>query len=148
MPDRPDPPDRAPSKGASPIAPGLYVGGWADAAEFTGTRFCVLDDLPEGLPPAEVHVPIYDPARDRPIVENLDRLARLVADARERGEPVLIFCGHGIRRGPLAGAWVLHRLEHLSLNDAYRRVEAARPQAERVERWIRDRRDLEMDRPG
>jgi hypothetical protein len=121
---------------ASRIAPGVFVGGWADAHGFQGTRFCVLDEVPDAPLPAEVHLPIYDEAKDEAIRGNLDRLADLVEQARARKEPVLIFCGHGVRRGPLGGAWYLHRHERIPLAEAYARLRAVRPQAESVEAWV------------
>ncbi|MGI0055243.1 MAG: dual specificity protein phosphatase family protein [Thermoplasmata archaeon] len=120
---------------ASEIAPGVFVGGWKDATGFPGTRFCVLDEVPAGTIPAEAHIPIYDGAEDAPIRANLDRLARRVDSARARGEPVLLFCGHGVRRGPLAGAWYLHRHDHISLDAAFERLGEIRPQTEHVSQW-------------
>ncbi len=106
---------------ASPqeISPGVFLGGWNDALKFTGKKFCVLDEAPDDMPPA-VHVTIYDETKDAPIVPNLDRVASEMNSARRAHEPVLVFCGHGVRRSPLAAAWYLHRYEKLSLEEAYR----------------------------
>ena len=95
-------------KGPSEIAPGVFVGGWKDALRFEGARFCVLDEAPPDMPPA-THIPIYDEATDRPNTKNLDRLAGAMHASKQKGEPVLVFCGHGIRRSPLGGAWYLRR---------------------------------------
>jgi protein-tyrosine phosphatase len=131
---------RAPSapkaaSGAQEVAPGIFLGGSKDAAAFDGRRFCVLDEAPDGLPES-THIPIYDETRDAPIVPNLDRLADDVHRARGAGEPVLIFCGHGVRRSPLATAWYLHRYEQLSLAAAYDRIRAVRPKIETADEWI------------
>jgi len=117
------------------IAPGVYLGGWDDAVKFSGQRFCVLDEEPEGMPPG-THVPIYDDSKDAPIVPNLDRLVAAMRAARRAGEPVIVFCGHGIRRGPLGAAWYLHRAEKLSLDQAYERIRAVRPKVETAREWI------------
>lgn len=122
--------------GASEIAPGVFVGGWKDAEQFAGTRLCVLDDPPAQPLPGMVHVPIYEEPGDQVIPANLDRVAELAKAARGRGEPVLLFCGHGIRRGSLAGAWYLHRSERIPLATAYERVRSARPQIETLEQWV------------
>jgi protein-tyrosine phosphatase len=122
-------------KGASEIAPHVFIGGWKDAADFVGTRFCVLDELPEGMPTA-THVPIYDEKTGTPQVRNLDRVAAAIDAAREKGESVLVFCGHGVRRSPLAGAWYLHRTEKLSLDAAYDRILKVRPKVERAAAWV------------
>jgi len=121
---------------ASQIAPGVYVGGWDDAVRFEGTRVCVLDEVPDEKLPAEAHVPIYDDVKDRPIRDNLDRVADLVDAARAKNQPVLLFCGHGIRRGSLAGAWYLHRHDGISLDAAFDRVRAARPKIQHVKDWV------------
>jgi protein-tyrosine phosphatase len=128
---------RRPKVPASPqeISPGVFLGGWNDAVRFAGTRFCVLDDAPEDMPPA-THVRIYDEAKDEPIVANLDRLAKEMAAARRKDEPVLVFCGHGVRRSPLAAAWYLHRQEKLPLDEAYARILAVRPKVETAREWI------------
>ncbi len=124
------------------VAPGVFLGGWKDALRFTGKRFCVLDEAPEDMPPA-THVPIYDEAKDAPIVPNLDRLAAEMAAARRGNEPVLVFCGHGVRRSPLAAAWYIHRSEKLPLERAYERIRALRPKVETAQDWIGNCEKLE-----
>ncbi|MCI4336143.1 MAG: dual specificity protein phosphatase family protein [Thermoplasmata archaeon] len=121
---------------ASLIAPGVYVGGWDDAVAFEGTRICVLDEAPKEKPPAESHLPIYEEKGDRPLIENLDRVWHQVDVARSKDQPVLLFCGHGIRRGSLAGAWYLHRHEGLSVDAAYAKVKAVRPKIQHAREWI------------
>jgi protein-tyrosine phosphatase len=128
---------RKPSSNPAEVSPGIFVGGFKDAAGFVGARFCVLDERPEELDelPGTTHVPVYDEASDSPRRENLDRLASLVKAAHDRKEPVLLFCGHGVRRSPLAAAWYLHRTESLSLDEAYERLAAARPGVQHVREW-------------
>jgi len=135
-PSRPKPKAVKPH-GPSEIAPGVFVGGWNDALTFRGSRFCVLDEEPDDMP-AATHIPIYDESSGAARRPNLDRLAREIAAARERGEPVLVFCGHGVRRSPLGGAWYLHRAENLSLDRAYERVRAVRPRVETPSAWMGD----------
>jgi hypothetical protein len=128
---------KQPSAKSSPqeIAPGVFLGGWNDAAGFEGIRFCVLDEAPSDMP-AEAHISVYDGARDGPDMDHLERLAREVQAARDRGGKVLIFCGHGVRRGPLGAAWYLHRHENLSIDEAYERIRAVRPKVEHAREWI------------
>ena len=127
---------------ASEILPGVFVGGWSDAEKFVGQRVCVLDELPDSGAPAERHFPIYDEAHDRPIRENLDHVAAFVEAARANHQPALMFCGHGIRRASLAGAWFLHRHEGITLDEAYARVRAVRPKIEHVKDWVGDWKGL------
>lgn len=140
---RPRSPGSTPNvEGPSEFAPGLFVGGWKDARCFEGCRFCVLDEAPEMMPPA-THIPIYNERRGRADPANLDRLAEAMRKAREQGQPVLVFCGHGIRRSPLGAAWYLHRTEGLTLEEAYARVAAARPGIERAGDWVGNAEELE-----
>jgi protein-tyrosine phosphatase len=124
------------------IAPGVFVGGWKDAVSFSGSRFCVLDEAPDDMPPA-THIPIYDDVTDRAIVTNLDKIADAMEVARSKGEPVLVFCGHGVRRSPLAAAWYLHRIRKLPLDRAYERIRSVRPKVERAQDWIGHPENLE-----
>ena len=55
-----------------------------------------------------------------------------------------MFCGHGVRRSPLAAAWYLHRNENLSLDDAYARIRAVRPKVETAQDWIGNWKKLEQ----
>ena len=119
----------------SQLLPGVFVGGWKDAVDFAGARFCVLDEEPDDMP-AGVHLAIYDGENDRPNRANLDRLAELAEKARAKGEPVLFYCGHGVRRGPLAGAWYLHVHERIPLEEAYARLREVRPGIESVGEWV------------
>jgi protein-tyrosine phosphatase len=135
-------PKNAARAGPSEFAPGVSVGGWKDAVEFQGARFCVLDELPDDMP-AATHMRIYDGAADRAIPKNLDDLARAMEREHAKGTPVLVFCGHGVRRSPLAAAWYLHRAEGLSLTEAYERVRAVRPKIEEAKAWIGDTTNLE-----
>lgn len=128
-------PPRPEAPGPSEIAPGVFIGGWNDALAFDGARFCVLDEAPDDLP-AATHVPIYDERTGRANRRNLDRLATEIARARARGASVLVFCGHGVRRSPLAGAWYLHRAEKISLDAAYDRIRAVRPKVEVARAWL------------
>lgn len=146
-PKRAEPSRRKPT--ASEIAPGIFVGGWKDAASFEGARVCVLDEKPEelGQLAGAEHLPIYDGAKDAPILANLDRVADLMHAAHVRGAPVLVFCGHGVRRGSLGGAWYLHRYERLSLEKAFDQIEAVRPQIQRPSEWMRGWKVLESPAP-
>jgi hypothetical protein len=125
------------ARAGSEIVPGLFVGGSAEAARFSGTKICVLDHAPAGTE-FSAHVPIYDAATDRVLPEALDRVSQLIADAQKRGEPVLVFCGHGVRRSPLSVAWHLRRTQQLSLDEAYARLRAVRPIVEDARDWVGD----------
>jgi len=145
MPARPSTTPRKPARTkptAAEVRPGLFVGGWGDAQKFSGTKFCVLDEAPPDMP-AATHVAIFDEATEEPIVSSLDQLSELISAARTREEPVLVFCGHGVRRSPLAVAWHLHRSESIPLDDAFDRIRAVRPFIEPVHAWAKGWKVLE-----
>lgn len=129
-------------KSPSEIAPGVFVGGWNDSTAFEGARFCVLDEAPTEIPTA-THVQIYDETTERASVQQLDRLAEAMRAARSSGQPVLVFCGHGVRRAAQGGAWFLRRSEELTLDEAYDRVRAVRPQIEHARAWVGNAHELE-----
>jgi len=142
MPVPPLPRGSEPPPTASEVAPGVFVGGWSDAALFSGEKVCVREEAPEGM--AHVtHLPVYDETRGEPIRENLDRVADVIDTARANDRPVLVYCGHGVRRGPLAAAWYLHRYEGLTLDEAFARIAAVRPQIEPVTKWAKRWRSLD-----
>lgn len=122
------------------------MGGWSDAVKFEGRRYCVLDERPEGELPADEQLAIYDEGADAPILANLDRVNGLVEAARKAGEPVLLFCGHGVRRSPLAAAWYLHRHDGIPLSEAYARIREVRPGVEEAREWIGHWESLESAR--
>ena len=127
---------------ASEIAPGVFVGGWKDALRFEGARFCVLDDAPSDMPPA-THVPIYSETTRIAKLETLDRRAAGMHAARTEGASVLVFCGHGIRRSALGGAWYLHRVVGLPLDRAYDKVRSVRPKVQHAREWVDNATELE-----
>ena len=122
----------------SEVVPGLFVGGWKESLGFEGRRICVRDDGDEPSDPTDLHVPVYDGAAQRPNRENLDRVADAIDQARSAGRPVLVYCGFGQRRSPLAVAWYLHRHEGWDLEEAYARVRSVRPGVEHFREWVGD----------
>ena len=124
-----------PGVGPSEIAPGVFVGGARDATGFDGFRICVRDEL-EGSAPAEMRCPVLLPDGSGADRSHLERIALETARQRSAGRPVLIYCGQGSRRGPLAGAWYLRAAFGLSLHEAFRKIRSVRPQAEHPQEWL------------
>jgi protein-tyrosine phosphatase len=119
----------------SEVVPGLFVGGRPDAAGFDGFRLSVLDD-PGDSTPAEAHIPILTGEDGGVDPVALDRAAETIDAALREGRRVLVYCGHGARRSPLAVAWYLHRRRGLSLSDAYVALRTARPRVEPASSWL------------
>ena len=121
---------------ASEVVGGLFVGGEPDSLRFEGARICVRDQDAPPTRSSDVHLPVYDPVLRQPIRENLDRVADRIEQSRAEGRPVLVYCGFGHRRAPLAAVWYLHRVLGIGLDEAYDRVRVVRPGVEHVRRWI------------
>jgi len=51
--------------------------------------------------------------------EALDRVAHIINGAIRLKKNVLVHCGAGLERSPLAVAWYLRNKKHISFNDAY-----------------------------
>jgi histidinol-phosphate aminotransferase len=66
----------------------------------------------------------------------LDAIARTIDVYLAQGKRVVVHCGEGVERAPLAVAWWLHRRQGLSLDEAYQVVRNARPQACDRQEWI------------
>jgi hypothetical protein len=124
----------------SEIVPGqLYLGRVQDAFQFPGVVVCVLEQRGD-WPPTVVHVPILSHEDDgtvRADPHQLDQVAELARAAFEHDEPVAIVCGEGIERSGLGAAYVLHKLRHLSLPDAYLLVRERRPIVQERLDWAR-----------
>jgi atypical dual specificity phosphatase len=119
----------------SEIIPGLFVGGRADAAGFQGIRICVLDNAGDESP-AEARIPILT-AKDRGADRAaLDKVAARIQEALRHRDRILVYCGYGVRRSPLAVAWFLHRTRGHSLDDAYQIVQKGRAETEPAYRWL------------
>lgn len=130
---------------ASEIVPGLYVGSLEDAVYWAKSRplvqlIYVHEDLAPGvgpLPESTLHLPFLTPADSANLsadVERLEAIAEKVDGILNCGRGVLIHCGTGVERAPLAAAWFLYRRRGMSLDDAYELIRSARP-------FIADRRD-------
>jgi protein-tyrosine phosphatase len=129
---------------ASEVVPRLFVGGRADAPAFRGVRISVLEDLGDPTP-AEVRIPILVAANGGADRRALDRAADVIAGALRGDQPVLVYCGHGVRRSPLAVAWFLHRRRGLSFDAAYAALQAQRPEVEPASGWLSNWRELVRD---
>lgn len=130
------------------ILPGLFIGDFADAqTPFDGFIFNVLENPPEmkmyrypenvGWIPilryrqTEFGVEVYaDPGA-------LDSAAINIAAALVSHKRVLVHCGGGIERSPLAVAWFLVTQWGYTMDDAYRLIASKRPQVQRRDYWIK-----------
>ena len=84
-----------------------------------------------------VHIPIYDPETGRARFEEIEKVVSLVSAALRSGDQdVLVSCGSGTERSPLAIAWYLHRTEGLDVSAAYSDISGKRPQVQPRLEWL------------
>ncbi len=115
------------------IVPNLYVGNQDDARYFDGSILCVSDVKPFQEPPRAIWLPILSDGRADQ--HQLDASTAIIAGALRSGQPILVHCGAGIERSPLAVAWYLAR-HGMSLDDAYKLLRSKRPEVQDRRGWL------------
>ena len=70
----------------------------------------------------------------------LDRLAKLIDKTMTDDDitKVVVHCAMGMERSPLTVVWYLHSYQDMSLDEAYKMVQAARPVAVDRRYWIKE----------
>ncbi len=129
---------------ATEILPNLFLGDLADAQRWQGFAITVLEYRPPELPTNVVHIPIVgtnskadtNPDEVQVLFVQLEALVTVVDAAMARGEKVLISCGQGMERSPLAVVWYLFRRRGMSVDEAYRLVKEKRPQVIEHQEWL------------
>ncbi|KAM8805015.1 dual specificity phosphatase 28 [Eudromia elegans] len=120
------------------VAPGLLLGparAALDAALLQRERvtLCVNVSRQQPFPTLQhvrcLHVPILDdPAED--LYSYLERCGEAIEEALRGGGRCLVYCKNGRSRSAAVCTAFLMRHRHLSLQEAFATVKAARPQAE------------------
>jgi len=108
--------------GMSHILENLYLGSLEDAlnAPPDFVIVCVLEYQPSNEPPGAYRFPFLEGGVAN--VKVLDDFADLVDKLLSEGEKVLVHCGMGVERSPLAVVWYLHKKKGMSIPEAYRYV--------------------------
>ena len=138
------------------IVPGLYVSGygeWTDEVydEDKWLVICVLENCNqqgfERYPRIE-HTKHYPLLRGEQISPSeyatrwpasrqaLDQVASEIATGIHEGRNVLVHCGAGLERSPLAVVWYLSKSMGISIDAAYEIVRRARPQVYDRQSWL------------
>jgi protein-tyrosine phosphatase len=136
---------------ADKIIERLYVGDIQDAVNTDRLEnqgkwlvICVLETKPVREPKGAIWIPIIDQAmrEDGSIKvnkKNLDSLADTIDKAlKEDQRDILLHCGMGSERSPLAAAWFLYRKRNMSFEDAYKLVREKRPATMDRTVWVMD----------
>lgn len=118
------------------ILPNLFLGDLTDAQAWTGLNISVLDIRSELLPGNVLNIPILAQDEDRASHRALESVAYAIDRGLQGDAKVLVSCGQGIERSPLAIVWFLYRYRGYSISNAYALVVEKRPQVQRREHWI------------
>lgn len=115
------------------IIENLFVGGADDARSgFEGLIICVLEEKPFDEPADAAWIPFLAEG-----IRSLEITAETVDNALSAGRRVLVHCGAGSERAPLAVAWFLHRRRGITLDDAYALLQERRPIVRDRRFWLR-----------
>jgi|SRR5712664_133876 len=141
------------------ILTNLFLGDAADAVEWAPTvgldkrraMVCVLEACPLNIasPPYHFHIHLIGTASDNLVSPaSLEAVSTILGYFRNKGWELLIHCGAGIERSPLAVAWYLanhiaaswyqdHGIDPIfTLDKAYKFIMSKRPQMQDRQQWI------------
>ena len=137
---------------ANKIIHDIWVGDLEDAKVWEGPLICVLETLPDIEPDHAFWVPIiknrlekvehkesdytYHEYVDHAIPQQLDLVASLMDIILASDEDVLVHCGAGQERSPLAVTWYLHKKWNIPIEEAFAKVKEKRPQALNRIYWL------------
>ena len=128
----------------------IWLGDFVDALKFEGEIICVLQDIPKGEPKEALWIPVVRSSTtltDTQLVaeqdayvyaqkSNLDLIARILEENKQKSIKTLIHCMAGIERSPLAIVHWLHTYHGFSYNEAYKYVQKRRPEVQNRLQWL------------
>jgi protein-tyrosine phosphatase len=130
----------------------VFLGDATDALSWGGRTICVLESRPVNEPAMAICMPILkhivnsathqlqlQTMPDGALQADLDMLsvvANLIARLVGRKEDVLVHCGSGVERSPLAIVWFLHEYRGMSIEEAYKLVRQKRPEVADRRIWL------------
>jgi len=118
------------------IIENLYLGDWEDALTVPEeyVRLCVLEAKPPGEPPGALWLPFLN--GEKADKAQLDLIANTIDALLKDGKKVLLHCGAGIERSPLACVWFLHTKRNMDFDEAYEFVKEKRPIVADRRTWL------------
>jgi len=130
---------------ANEVMPNVWVGSGSDAYEVKDNPkyhlICVLEQKPVGFLKNFSWLPVlskdeegFDVAR----MESLDVISSEIDKLLARGFIVVVFCGAGMERSPLAVAWYVHKTVGINIEDAYCWVKKHRRITTPRMEWIKE----------
>lgn len=140
----------------------IYIGDVEDAKGWEGPLLCVLENLPDIEPNHAIWIPIIKNRLekvmmkdkdgkdtdymtheyvDHAIPQQLDLVSSIMDIILESGEDLLVHCGAGQERSPLAVTYYLHKKWNIPLEDAFAKVKEKRPEALNRLYWLNKEED-------
>jgi Dual specificity phosphatase, catalytic domain len=117
------------------ILPGLHVGDFNDGGSWGGVSVCVLEGHC-GHPNCQwVRILTDAGGRVQAAWAALEMVATIY-DANEKNGAVLLHCGAGIERSPLAAAYILVTRHGMTWQSAYALLQSKRPQVQDRTAWL------------
>jgi len=124
------------------IVPNLFIGARSDVGEMGNHRgswvvICTLE-LPSDADraAATLCLPVLEGDSNVATEATLEALRLAIRDNLRAGRRVLVHCGAGVERSPLAVAYYLHRDHGLSWDAAYALLQRRRPQVADRRSWL------------
>ena len=130
----------------------VWIGDLEDAIKWEGEKICVLEVLPEREPEDALWIPILKTVWEQTKLENgevfghdyikyaiqqqLDLVSHLISEHVRKNVPVLVHCGAGQERSPLAVMWWIWRTQGMSMEKAYEYVETHRKETIKHYEWL------------
>lgn len=75
--------------------------------------------------------------REHPFSKGMmDGITMVINALVNNDKKVVVHCYAGVERSPLTVAWWISRTQHLTIDEAYQRVKAARPEAQDRRHWV------------
>jgi protein-tyrosine phosphatase len=120
---------------ASEIVPNLFIGNFSDAKKVDAYDkiICVLEHPTQT---AKNVTWIRLLRGERADMKQLDKIANTIDYNLKNDKKVLVHCGAGIERSPLAVVWYLHTRKHMPIDTAYKLVRTRRIIAQDRRLWI------------
>lgn len=125
---------------ATKIIDNLFVGDSYDAQSMYSDFFviCVLEIRPVDEPLGAAWIPFLKGDAQEVYADKtqLQNIATLIDLNLTQHRKVLVHCGGGMERSPLAIAWYLHTYKQMSLDDAYALIKTKRPSVRNRCDWL------------
>lgn len=132
-----------PGENETEIIPNLFIGDLEDAKHFgdshyNGVTLCVLESLrdPDYFP--DFFVPVVNMDMRQVDSFKLDICAYIIEQCLQNEKPVLVHCGAGVERSPLATAWFLNKKRKMTLDKAYELIKQKRPIVIDRRKWLEE----------